>query len=955
MAFNKNKVMELARRYADKGQVDKAIKEYLRVVGEEPSDVRAWLKIGDLYVKKGAKREATDTYLRVAHFYSEQGFFLKAVAVYKQILKLNPRLVEVHLRLAELHRQLGLMSDAMQHFEMVAGHFHREGKTKEALATVRQLVELAPDNVATRIKLAELYSKEGMLEEAVAEFGTACDYLRSQQREDDFIKVAERLLWHKADNITLSRELAAIYLRRRDARRALQKLQVCFKANSRDVETLDLLSQAFQSLEQTAKTVSVLKEMARVLDEDGRHEQAADVHRRILALAPNDRDAQAFLNRSASASAPAPVPASGAGRRPSQPPPVPPPPPLPPRHRPLTVSVPVQAPEERLAQPTGSVPLLQERLGATGLPVTMSGRSGVGAIESEFTDELSYETSVAGEAHSEAISKILTETDVYVKYGLQDKAIEHLRQVFELDPVNVEARERLVEILVTQGRHPEAVTELMQLAELMVSFTPDRAIGYLREVLGMAPGYQPALELAQRFGLSLDQPADDGMWTAETSTGARAVLEDSVEFIDIDIEEESRIDSDTRVIAPRNSVNRPRTPVRGAIASEQADTMVLSVDAPDDGADGAETLLGADAVVSIADVDAFGDGALLGGPTEIIDLDDAEAAILGAEPVSEILDEQIEPDMGAAATRVMLPGDIDDGDYDFSLDVDAFDPSTAVEVTPDDTVDIGLHVTEHRTRPGIAGTKASGGLDDDLDEADFFIAQGLYDAARELLNNLLAHHPGHPLIQAKLDEVDELERQSQTAAPAAPWPATVSPEESTLGGGQASRKPAVVLQEPVADEDADTHYNLGIAYKEMGLYEEAIQEFEKVIGSPEREVQCRLMMGLCYREHQEVLSAINQFKAALHAPRITVSEQLSLYYEIAISYEQVLNDYHEALYFYELIQKRDPGYRDVDGRVRACRDRVGRKPTARHERLANDPDGAVDSLLAEADEHSRRG
>src|SRR5688572_33373652 len=160
MAINKNKLMDAASKARDKGQVDKAIKEYLKIVREDPKDVRVWLKIGDLYAKKGAKPEATETYLKVAKFYSEQGFYLKAVAVYKQILKLDPRLVDVILKLAELHRQLGLMSEAMQYYESVAAHFHREGNTKEALETVKKLVDIDPDNIATRIKLAELYSKE---------------------------------------------------------------------------------------------------------------------------------------------------------------------------------------------------------------------------------------------------------------------------------------------------------------------------------------------------------------------------------------------------------------------------------------------------------------------------------------------------------------------------------------------------------------------------------------------------------------------------------------------------------------------------------------------------------------------------------------------------------------------------------------------------------------------------
>ena len=73
VAFNKEKVMDAARRFVDKGQIDKAVKEYLRIVHEDPKDVRVWLKIGDLYAKKGAKQDAIETYLKVARFYHDQG------------------------------------------------------------------------------------------------------------------------------------------------------------------------------------------------------------------------------------------------------------------------------------------------------------------------------------------------------------------------------------------------------------------------------------------------------------------------------------------------------------------------------------------------------------------------------------------------------------------------------------------------------------------------------------------------------------------------------------------------------------------------------------------------------------------------------------------------------------------------------------------------------------------
>src|SRR5580765_6830740 len=296
--------MDAARKFVDKGQIDKAVKEYLRIVHEDPKDVRVWLKIGDLYAKKGAKQDAIETYLKVARFYHDQGFLHKSVAVYKQIVKLDPRLVDVILKLAELYRELRMLPEAMQHFESVAAHFHREGNTKEALAAVKKLVNIDPENIATRIKLAELYSKEGLVDDAATEFQIACDQLRRQGRQDDFLKVAERLLWHKPANQALNRELAGLYLRRNDPRRALQKLQACFKADPRDAETLGLLALAFQALDQKAKTVSVLKELARIHVENKQRDKAMEVYRKILEIVPTDPDALAFVG----------TPAPSAGR-----------------------------------------------------------------------------------------------------------------------------------------------------------------------------------------------------------------------------------------------------------------------------------------------------------------------------------------------------------------------------------------------------------------------------------------------------------------------------------------------------------------------------------------------------------------------------------------------------------------------------------------------------------------
>src|SRR4029079_7173513 len=81
------------------------------------------------------------------------------------------------------------------------------------------------------------------------------------------------------------------------------------------------------------------------------------------------------------------------------------------------------------------------------------------------------------------------------------KAVDHLRRVFMLDGDNVEARERLKDIFVSQGREHEAEVELLRLAEVVAPGDPDRAEAYLQELLAMNGTHTGAFELARRFRL----------------------------------------------------------------------------------------------------------------------------------------------------------------------------------------------------------------------------------------------------------------------------------------------------------------------------------------------------------------------------------------------------------------------------------------------------------------------
>ncbi len=366
MSINRNKVLDAARKYQARGQYDKAIAQYQKLVAADKRDVRSLLKVGDLYVRKGDRGKAIETYERVANHYAQQGFFLKAIAVYKQILKLDPSRLDAQVRLGEMYEQLQLISDAMSVFEDVANGFMRAGDTDMALEMLKKMVDLDPEHIPVRIKYAEALSRAGRTQPAADEFEQGALLLRDQGRLDDYIKVAERLLYHRGNDVRVAKELAETYIARRDPKRALAKLQICFKADPRDVSTLSLLAEAFLMLSQTDKATSVYREIARIHREAHRPQERMSALRRILEINPNDKEAQRALQKTASASG---------------------------QH-----FVPPAAPAHQPPAPTGSVSVSMSGLGATsGMSPSsqlssgsgLSGASGIMYLEEELEDESS--------------------------------------------------------------------------------------------------------------------------------------------------------------------------------------------------------------------------------------------------------------------------------------------------------------------------------------------------------------------------------------------------------------------------------------------------------------------------------------------------------------------------------------------------------------------------------------
>ncbi len=776
MAVDKNKIFAEATKLIQKGAYDKAIAAYHKILAADPKEVRSLLKVAELYQKKGDDKAAAKSFEKVAETYAEQGFFLKAVAVYKQIVKIDPDDVRVNERLASLYQQLGLMSDAMSQHQFMAAAYEKAGDGAKLADVLKRMIELDPENIASSIKLGELYARSGQAPPALECFGRAAAYLKKHNRADEYLKVAERIASLLPGDLGLTRELANIYLAKGDTKRALAKLQLCFKADPKDVITLQLLAQAFRDLGQITKTISVYKELAHVHQEQGRPQEARSIWRKVQELAPDDEEAAvgAGVRQAAASHAPqgrppgaaphpvpprAPAPSQGAGRSPTPPP----------------------------------------------LPAVSAG--------------------------PDAIPKLLSETDVYVKYGLHDKALDHLKRVLALDPRCADAHERAREIHLAAGRSQESGRAAALLVRVLLEQgQTDRASEAMARLRQIAPDHPELRELQ-----------------------AAVVGTEEVHLDEGNVEDEMVLDS--------------------------------------------------------------------GDLTEEPEVDDDALALAAAAHEDEVVEDEAAAESGNIAAHASPHGDDD---------VLAA-ARASVEPEEEDEVD----------------------LSDEIEEADFFVQQGLLDEAREAMQKLLDFYPGHGEVKAKLAEIDRKAQPPPPAARASAMAPQASHDVSDASfdiareladelGASAGAAIEEEFQYSVEDvfnqfkkgveqtvkkEDSATHYDLGIAYKEMGLVDDAMHEFETALAGNDRrkEVDCLAMIGLCRMAKGEPREAVKAYRRALASDHLSKDAAKAIHYDLATAYEGAA-DREAALYYFQRVVKADPAFRDVRKQVAALGGGPGRPP-----------------------------
>jgi tetratricopeptide (TPR) repeat protein len=264
--FDRDAALKAADKALKTGKVDAAIAEYVKIVEAQPRDWNSANTLGDLYVRTNKLEKGVEQYTRIADHLAEEGFYSKALAVYKKILKLKPDHEYAMLKSGDLAAKQGTLADAKQFYNQVAERRNARGDRKGATEVAIKLGTLDPEDLGARMRAAQLAAGMGDTATALREF----------------------------------REVAAKFEKADKRAEALAPLQLAYDLDKSDERTRSRLFSAYlagepEKARAVAKGAGELKELIAALEAAGQADLVLEVMGDMAAADPADVETRANL------------------------------------------------------------------------------------------------------------------------------------------------------------------------------------------------------------------------------------------------------------------------------------------------------------------------------------------------------------------------------------------------------------------------------------------------------------------------------------------------------------------------------------------------------------------------------------------------------------------------------------------------------------------------------------
>jgi len=488
MSGTRDRIVQSAEKHLSRGRLDQALKDYLRLLAENPNDAFALNKAGDLCVRMRRNVEAIDYFARIAELYSGDGFFLKAIAILRKINKIDPTRLDIHERLAELYAKQGLTQEARSHYQTVAEQLLQKSKVEEAIVAYAKMAALDPADLRIQARLADLHRVANQIGEAVARYDAIGSLLQRRGAHEEAVTVFRKALELDPADSSARREIVRCHLSMDDPGSAIASLE----GAPRTAEFWTLLAEAHLARGDRSSAASAAEDAVAV---DPAHEGALFILGRI-------RLEQGAPDRAVETLSPLVDLAVGSGDF----------------ARAASYLRPVLEAHPRHPGVLEKMADIREAEGDAGESVAM--RMALGR-EAEARADLAAAAAhyrrvlLAQPSHAEASARMaviapreepagegapsgtdtvrsveavaaLEEAEVFARYGLKDRAVEKLRALSRRQPDLLSARERLVELMV-ELQNPAAPREAEALAQAYRVQGKGALGNALLERLGLTP------------------------------------------------------------------------------------------------------------------------------------------------------------------------------------------------------------------------------------------------------------------------------------------------------------------------------------------------------------------------------------------------------------------------------------------------------------------------------------
>jgi len=1043
MAFHKAKALQDAEKSVAQGKTSQAIRQYQEILDNDPTDVSLLNTIGDLYIRDKNITEGLRQFHKLAEAYVREGFNVKAIAIYKKISKVDANSVDTLMKLAELYQLQGLSREAREQYLQAAEFFKKRNQAERVLEVLRKLVQLDPENINFRNRLAAECEKSGGPGDAAHAYLEVAEILlrrNEQSAAEAALKKAGDLDPHnsrihllrarvaiargqpdeaekiingspalQADNAG-KRILLDAYLAAPKLPEAKKLVLEVFRANPADFAPVSSVSALMVEEGSIDEAYQLLSDVSDTLISQNNAAPLMEALRRVWDKAPNHIPTLELIHRVCERTADEltlPEVLEALGRA----------------HEKAGDLEQAEAAYLKLTQREpeneshrGLLHEVQTKLGREIKPVEISDPDMPLSVDDAAEDAAPQPAEVDVE-QQQMVNEALENSDLFGRYNLTEKAIAELEKVLQYYPDQIVIHRRILEI-ARKGFPERAAVAANRLARILAKH-------------GDAETAQQYSAIAASKGsigeIQLPSPPPGKAATEESPAPAPAPIEKPVPATTAEFaisptapEEPAAVAPPTPAevsfdLAPPNAVDEPAPPPLSPAVTGQTMELDLSVDleamaamsleAPAPSTPGPaapppagtpphqpeEITLSSEEISPLPEFEpmeslaetpqevpappaASGDA---GAPADLEDsrievefylengfLDEArqsvaalEAKFPGNPHVVELrqrLDEKTSepppaevPQQAASASESsasQAPVDTPRSEPEpEAASAPVNEPEVAASPAPEPMHEELLHEewelpTSYAATPQLETEAAS----DSATSPSFAGHEGLHPPSESAAPTHEAAEEPPIAAGAGMGMLDDLagdlasslnglsamtgELPPDTAPGKTADPATAAPQGAQhLDGLLAEMEDAG--GSPASRDDPETHYNLGVAFREMGLLDESIGEFQKIVmgagkgNFPPNFLQACSLLAICFMDKGMAAIAVKWYLRALETPGLDEEAQISLQYDLGVAYEQS-GDSRNALERFTEVYSQNIDFRDVADKIRELQQKV---------------------------------